>query len=95
VRPARFSEQEAGQSHARVTLLLRRSLYPPEWEVLDSGDINNDSACRSNYSIDWEYNDKHRAKKVVVFGDFGSAPFAGTIIYQRSLDHEAKLGGEK
>jgi len=83
------------QSTAQIVLYRRMSPWKPDWEVVDSADVYNDSACRSSYSIDWEYNDKHRSTGVVVFGDFGGAPFEGTTVYERALDPKAKLRGEE
>jgi hypothetical protein len=84
-----------GQSPAQIVLYRRLSPWTPDWGILDSADVHNDSACRSNYSVDWEYNEKHRSTGVVVFGDFGGAPFEGTVVFERALDPNAKLRGEK
>lgn len=85
-----------GQSAGEIVLYQRMSPWTPEdWEAVDKGGVYNDSACRSNYSINWAYNEKHRSTGVVVFGDFGGAPFAGTMVYERTLDPAAKLRGEK
>jgi len=87
---------DVGQSVGRVILYRRMSPWDrADWQVLDSGDVRNDSVSRSNYSIVWAYNEKQRSTKVIVFGDFGSAPFEGTIVYERTLDPQIKLRGEK
>ena len=45
----------------------------------------DDSACRSNYSIAWEYDGKHRTTGLIVFGDYGSPPYPGEIIFKMPL----------
>ena len=81
----------SGQSIAEVVLYRRMSSWEADWEAMDSQEIRNDSACRSNYTIDWAYNKENRSVGVTVFGDFGGAPFSGTAIYTHDLDPAAKL----
>lgn len=84
-----------GQSNGEVILWRRMSPWKPDWEMMDRGDIYNDSASRANYTINWMYNDKRRSTGIIVFGDFGGAPFSGTVVFQRALDPGAKLRGEQ
>jgi len=79
-----------GNQTAKI-VLYRQWRFPDreDWKIQDSNEIGGDSACRSNYSIDWEYNAKRRSTKVIVFGDFGSPPYEGTVIYERPLNPNA------
>jgi hypothetical protein len=48
----------------------------------------DDSACRSNYSVAWEYDGKHRTTGLTVFGDYGTPPYSGEIILTMPLAAE-------
>ncbi len=58
------------------------------WKLLKEAEVYNDSVVRSNYSIDWEYDDKHRTRKLIVFGDFGGPPFPGEVILEMPFSSE-------
>ena len=64
----------------------RRGSDDGPWESMTRQDLAGDtSACRSNYSITWQYDAKHRTTGVTVFGDYGSPPFPGEIIFKMPL----------
>ncbi|HUT58904.1 MAG TPA: hypothetical protein VNA25_13740 [Phycisphaerae bacterium] len=72
-----------GQVRAYVALHRRSSLYSdPNWRVVKEQHLSSGSACRSNYSIDWHYDANHRTTGLTVFGDFGSPPFEGEVIFE-------------
>jgi hypothetical protein len=76
---------EKRKTHYRVT----DSDKEKSWEDIKREPIDvDDSACRSNYSINWEYDDKHRTTGLIVFGDYGSPPFPGEIIFKIPLQRE-------
>jgi hypothetical protein len=79
-----------GNQTAKI-VLYRHWWWPDkqDWKIQDSNEIGGDSACRSNYSIDWEYNAKRRSTKVIVFGDYGSPPYEGRVVFERLLDPNA------
>ena len=56
------------------------------WDEVEREPIPvDDSAGRSNYSIAWEYDGKHRTTGLVVFGDYGSPPFPGETVFKMPL----------
>ncbi len=76
---------EKRKTHYRVTDPDKERL----WEDLKREPIDvDDSACRSNYSIAWEYDSKHRTTGLIVFGDYGSPPFPGEVIFKMPLKAE-------
>ncbi len=62
----------------------RKNLTSPDsvglWVEIKRANVNNDSASRSNYSVGWEYDEKHRTTGITVFGDFGTPPFPGKVL---------------
>jgi len=76
-----------------VTFALYQRASDSDWELMEAGKIPTDSAAPSNWSIDWQYDDKRRTTGIVLFGDYGSPPFEGTVVYRKSLDPGAKLRG--
>ena len=82
------------QSEALIKVYRRKNLIcvsgPDLWELFEEEEVYNDSSCRSNYSIDWEYDDERRTTKLVVFGDFGTPPFPGEILLEVPLDSGMK-----
>jgi hypothetical protein len=66
--------------------LILSSSEEKVWEDVKRQPIQvDDSACRSNYSITWQYDEKHRTTGVTVFGDYGTPPFPGEIIFTMPL----------
>jgi len=74
-----------GQARTYITLHGRCPSPRQQWQVVAEELVEDDSACRSNYSIDWQYDDRHRTTGVTVFGDFGTPPYPGEIIFSHSV----------
>jgi hypothetical protein len=85
-----------GTIQAKVVIEKRnqRNLYliaSPEndreiWEDVKREPLPvDDSAGRSNYSIVWEYDGKHRTTGLTIFGDYGTPPFPGETIFRMPL----------
>jgi hypothetical protein len=79
---------------AKLVVEKRKSDYTgPDkergWEAFKREPINvDDSACRSYYSIAWEYDAKHRTTGLILFGDYGSPPFQVETIFKMPLTAE-------
>ena len=86
--------QTPGQCNALIKVYQRKDLTALSgedlWEPLEEAKVYNDSVSRSSYSIDWEYDDDHRTRKLIVFGDFGTPPFPGEIIFEMPLTPKTK-----
>ena len=74
-----------GQCKATIKVFHRNGSGDAPWTLVKTEHIRNDSACRSNYSVDWEYDEHYRTERLVVFGDFGTPPFAGEIIFEMRI----------
>jgi len=83
--------QSLGQCKAKIRVFQRSNSVEDPWELLESEEISNDSACRSNYSVDWQYDGRNRTELVTVFGDFGSPPFPGDIIFEMPIAPESRV----
>ncbi len=68
-----------GQCRSEIVLYSRQGTSG-FWTETNRRSVQNDSACRSNYSVDWDYDEKHRTTGLKVFGDFGSPPFPGEVL---------------
>lgn len=78
----------ATQSNVVITVYRRKIMVLSGtnlWEIIDNKEVRNDSASRSNYSIDWSLDKKNRTRGITVFGDFGSPPFPGEVLLQRTF----------
>ena len=72
--------------HSEIVVETRSPRDDTQWEYVKREPIPiDDSARRSNYSITWEYDAKHRTTGVTVFGDYGRPPFPGEIIFKMPL----------
>ena len=61
------------------------------WQEIRQATPPGDSACRSSYSIAWQYDGNHRATGVTVFADYGTPPFPGMILFEMPLAGRNKL----
>ena len=77
---------ERGSCRATVRLFRWTGSADEPWELIRTEEVYNDSAVRSNYSVDWQYDAQRRTQGVIVFGDFGTPPFPGEVIFQVRLD---------
>lgn len=75
-----------GQCRTSIKVFHRAGSGDNPWQLVKAKEVANDSACRSNYSVDWRYDSKHRTEGVVVFGDFGSPPFPGEVIFETQIN---------
>ena len=82
-----------GQARTYITV-HGLSLAPrPEWKVVAEEVVEDDSAGRSNYSIDWQYDERRRTTGVIVFGDFGGPPYPGEIIFRHHMPAPSTRAG--
>ena len=82
--------QRSGDCETHITIYVSNDPFHESsqgrWKLLTEYDAStHDSAARSNYSIDWEYDQQHRTQEVIVFGDFGTVPFPGKVLYRTAL----------
>jgi hypothetical protein len=82
-----FEEVGFAQSTTVIQLFKNGKLVSSSkpWEMVHEERVNNDSVSRSRSSIVWKLDDKNATVGVRVFGAFGEAPIAGTVIYETSL----------
>lgn len=87
-----FEELSTAQSTTVIQLFTNGKLVSSgkPWVMEHEERVYNDSASRSNYSIVWKLDDKDATVGVRVFGDFGSVPFGGTVIYETIFSEPGK-----
>lgn len=74
-----------GQCKTTIKVFRRNGSGNAPWTLAKTEHISNDSVCRSNYSVDWQYDEHHRTRGLIVFGDFGTPPFPGEIIFEMQI----------
>lgn len=83
----RWSGGLAGGYEAKVVVEKMNGQW--RWEEVKQAPVDVDvSLPRSNYSIIWEYDSKHRTTGLILFGDYGSPPFRGTVLFRMSMKAE-------
>jgi hypothetical protein len=74
----------SGRSTYLISFQQRVGGYRREdasWRTLNTSTFDYDSVSMSNCSIDWQYDDRMRPKRLRVYADDFNAPVAGTLIW--------------